>query len=151
MKKTTTKAKSKVKKKEVKAPVGRPSKYSKKLLDKANDYLKNWEKKGNEIPSNCSLCLHLGITRDCIQKWKNDPDKPEFLYILAQISMIQETTLVNKGLNSDFNSNICKLMLTKHGYSDKQEMTGTEGGPLEVTINNHLHEADVDHGDGENE
>jgi hypothetical protein len=27
---------------------------------------------------------------------------------------------------------MAKLMLTKHGYSDKQELTGNEGGPIEL-------------------
>ncbi|WP_415843310.1 terminase small subunit [Xenorhabdus thuongxuanensis] len=30
--------------------------------------------------------------------------------------------LINKGLTGDFNSTIAKMMLTKHGYSDKQEI-----------------------------
>ena len=34
----------------------------------------------------------------------------------------QEKDLINKGLTGDFNSTITKLILTKHGYSDKQDI-----------------------------
>ena len=36
----------------------------------------------------------------------------------------------NKGLRGEFNSNICKLMLGKHGYKDKGEWTGSDNKPL---------------------
>lgn len=128
-------------------PAGRPSKYNEALLEKANHYLDNWEAMGHKIPSNSSLCLHLEITRETVQDWRNDPKKPEFSYILARISLMQETTLLDKGLANEYNSNLCKLVLGKHGYTDKQELTGGEGGPLNVRINNHFPIPDVDHGD----
>ncbi len=38
--------------------------------------------------------------------------------------------LVDGGLNEDFNSTITKVMLTKHGYADRQELTGANGEKL---------------------
>jgi hypothetical protein len=35
----------------------------------------------------------------------------------------QERILVSKGLKGEFNSNIAKLALGKHGYTDKQDVT----------------------------
>lgn len=132
--KAKVKTKTKVKKKETPSPIGRPSKYTTKLMDKAKDYLKNWEKLGRQVPSNCSLCVYLGITRQTVQDWKKDPKKPEFSYILEQISTIQEEVLIDKGLAGEFNSNICKLMMAKQGYSDKQELTGADGQQFKTNI-----------------
>ena len=33
--------------------------------------------------------------------------------------------LINGGLMGDFNASIAKVMMTKHGYSDKQEIDNT--------------------------
>lgn len=42
--------------------------------------------------------------------------------MLDDIISTQEQILLNRGLMGAFNSNITKLMLSKHGYSDKQEI-----------------------------
>jgi hypothetical protein len=39
---------------------------------------------------------------------------------------LQERTLLNGGLGKDFNPVITKLVLGKHGYSDKQEEDNSE-------------------------
>ena len=42
--------------------------------------------------------------------------------------------LANSGLKGDTNASITKLLLTKHGYSDKVEnaLTGADGGPVQI-------------------
>ena len=42
-------------------------------------------------------------------------------------------TLIAKGLKGEFNASITKLMLTKHGYTDKQDVT-TGGKELPTPI-----------------
>jgi hypothetical protein len=44
----------------------------------------------------------------------------------------QERELLNGSLKGDYNATISKLMLTKHGYSDKveSEISGPGGGPM---------------------
>lgn len=111
--------------------MGRPTKYSEELLKKARYYIKNWKTFGQCVPSNGSLGKHLGISRETVNVWRNDPEKIEFREILEKISTEQEVTLIDQGLVGEFNSNICKLMLGKHGYSDKQEITGRDGEPLD--------------------
>jgi hypothetical protein len=39
--------------------------------------------------------------------------------------------LIAKGLSGDFNSAIAKLVLGKHGYHDRVESTGADGGPIQ--------------------
>lgn len=117
--------------------LGRPTKYTAKTIAKGWEYIKNWKSLGDEVPSNLAFADYIGISKTRVYEWKNDPEKGEFRDMLDQISSMQERTLINKGLSSDFNSNICKLMLSKHGYADKQELTGKDGESLgrEWTVN----------------
>ena len=54
----------------------------------------------------------------------------KFSDILEKINAIQEEKVINGALGGHYNSNIAKLLLGKHGYSDKQEITGKDGEPL---------------------
>lgn len=112
--------------------MGRPTIYSQELLEKAVSYIVRYEEYGDEIPSNVGLALHLGISQRILNYWANDEDKKDFLHILDCIQSKQQQVLINKGLNGDFNSNICKLVLGKHGFHDKQEteLSGPGGGPI---------------------
>lgn len=110
---------------------GRPTKYTAKTLAKGWFYVDSWKILGDKVPSNVGLAYYLGISRETVNAWKNDPEKPDFSDMLGKIQVMQERELINNGLTSDFNSNICKLMLAKHGYADKQELTGRDGEPLD--------------------
>jgi len=46
----------------------------------------------------------------------------------------QERMLANGGILGDYNTAITKLLMSKHGYSDKVETahTGPDGGPLQI-------------------
>ena len=52
--------------------------------------------------------------------------------ILADIQARQQELLLNSGLTGEFNSTITKLVLGKHGYSEKSE--NTQVGPVQVII-----------------
>ena len=43
---------------------------------------------------------------------------------------MQERFLVEGGVSGSYNPMISKLILTKHGYADKQEVTGADGKDL---------------------
>lgn len=47
---------------------------------------------------------------------------PKFADILEQVNAIQEERVINGALAGHYNSNIAKLLLGKHGYSDKSEV-----------------------------
>lgn len=101
---------------------GRPTEYNEEILSQARNYLENYKKLGDEIPSNAGLAVHLGLSRETIQAWRKEVGKEEFSYILAAIQVKQENVLINKGLSGDFNSNITKLVLGKHGYHEKKDI-----------------------------
>ena len=98
-------------------PAGRPSDYNEEVLETA---------------SVAGLAKVLGKHRDTLYGWAEDEAKSEFSYILSQIVSNQELVLLNKGLKGEFNSNICKLALGKHGYSEKKDLKTT--GDVTVKI-----------------
>lgn len=113
----------------VKNPVGRPSELADTLI-KAKEYLLGgYESVGEVIPSIAGLACFSSKNRDSIYQYAKESE--EFSDILAQLKNLQESKLLNNGLNSTFNSTIAKLILTKHGYSDKQEIE--HGGNVAIT------------------
>jgi len=100
----------------------RPTKYTTEMLNKAEKYLNEYSSLDEEIPTIAGLSLYLQVNRDTIYDWAKQEDKHEFSDILRKLMSKQEIRLASKGLNGDFNSVITKLMLTKHGYSDKQDV-----------------------------
>jgi hypothetical protein len=111
-------------------PEGRPTKYTPALLAKANSYLSTYTRM---IPSHQDLCLHLGIADATLYRWAEE--KPEFKDILAQVKQEQFAKSMDGGLSGDMNASIVKLLLGKHGYSDKVDSTSSDGSmsPTAVT------------------
>ena len=117
-------------------PVGRPTEYTPELIAAAVDYLNTYKTKHKQpFPSVVGLAQALNRSKSVLYKWASE-DHPEFMDILAQCNEKQELDLAIGGITGEFNSTITKLMMTKHGYSDKveQELTGKDGGPVE-TVN----------------
>jgi len=107
---------------------GRPTDYTPEILDKAKLYLR-WcvdeviseNRIKVNLPSIEWLSVHLGINRDTIYQWENEEGKEEFSDIVWEIRAEQAKRLLNNGLSWAYNASIAKLMLTKHGYSEKIE------------------------------
>ena len=112
--------------------MARPTKYSTALLEKAQHYLDHYEEYDEVIPSAVGLALVLDITRSTLYAWARDEDKKVFSHILDNINKKQEQILLRKGLNNEFNSNITKLVLGKHGYHDRAQQTDTQ---IQVIVN----------------
>lgn len=114
--------------KERKSNAGRPTSYSKELVEKAYFYLDNYKDIGHPVPIVAGLAVYLNVHSDTLYNWAKDEDKPEFFGILNAIRDKQHVDLVSGGLNGEFSSPIAKMMMTKHGYSDKQEVDQTVKG-----------------------
>lgn len=100
--------------------VGRPSQLTPELISKAAMYLTDYTSNGDIVPTVAGLACYLDIPRSSIYNYKGQSN--ELLDTLEKLEQIQESKLVNGGLLGDFNATIAKLMLSNHGYSDKQEV-----------------------------
>lgn len=102
-----------------KAQRGRPTVITDELLNKAEKYIfdDGFILAHDVVPSVAGLACFLGIGRRTIYDHQD-----EFSHILEAIEQKQEKMLINHGLLGEFNGTITKLMMTKHGYSDKQEV-----------------------------
>jgi hypothetical protein len=119
-------------------PAGRPSDYTPEIASAAWEYVNGgWMTVGDKVPSVAGLACEIGIHRDTCYSWAEDEDK-EFSDILKAIAQNQERQLINNGLDGTFNPPITKMMLSKHGYSDKVENdhTSSDGtmSPKPTTI-----------------
>jgi hypothetical protein len=115
-------------------PGGRPTKYNEEILAKARAYVDGgYADCGDVIPQMAGLAIELDISRETIYDWSDDPDKKEFSDIVAKCLRAQERRLLNGSLSGTLNPTIAKLILTKHGYSERvqQEHMGENGGPIE--------------------
>lgn len=101
--------------------IGRPTKYTPELLQQAHEYVTSYTNHGHVIPSIGGLSIVLKVMRSTLYEWAKHKNKKEFSDILGEIITTQELVLLNKGLNGDFNSNITKLVLGKHGYHEKRD------------------------------
>jgi hypothetical protein len=100
---------------------GRPATYKTSMVEIARRYIANHEDFDDPVPTVAGLACVLGVTRETCYAWSKDESKPEFSDILRELAQRQERILVRGGLKGDFNAPISKMMLTKHGYSDKVE------------------------------
>lgn len=113
--------------------MARPTDYSKEIIDKTKDYIVNYKEYGDAVPSVAGLSTVLNIARSTIYDWASQEDKKEFSDILEKLLSEQEKTLISKGLNGQFNSTITKLILTKHGYTDKADVT-SDGKAINISF-----------------
>ncbi len=102
--------------------MARPTDYNQALLDKAQDYVENYADYGDAVPTIAGLACELDMHRETLYAWSKDESKTEFSDIFKKVQQAQERKLVNGGLAGGFNPAVTKMMLTKHGYSDKQEI-----------------------------
>jgi hypothetical protein len=128
-------------------PAGRPIEYSEAILKLADQYVTSCEDKIEPVVSGESekfttykekirvnlptiegLAIHLGIHKDTIYDWEKK--YPEFSDVINVLRGKQARELINKGLSGDYNPIIAKLLLTKHGYTDKSELDQTVKGSI---------------------
>ena len=110
--------------------MARPTKYNEEIIERAKDYVAMGYEEEEPVPTIAGLSLWLNISRETVYAWSDEEDKVQFSDIVSRLMAKQEMKLSAGGIRGDFNANITKLMLTKHGYSDKRELTGADGKDL---------------------
>ena len=118
-------------------PVGRPTKLTDELMDKAKVYVQKDYLIDELIPTMQGLSLYLGVSNTVLYNWRNEND--EFLHIVEDLMDLQAKNLFRGGLTGDFNASITKLLLTKHGFSDRveQDLRSSDGTmqPTQIVLN----------------
>jgi len=114
---------------------GRPTKLTDALIEKAAKYAtKDYMLHSEVIPTIEGLAVYLDVSRSTIYNWKTE--NRDFLDILDGLMARQAKELFSNGLTGDFNPTITKLILTKHGYSDRveQDVTSSDGALAPTSI-----------------
>ncbi len=114
---------------------GRPSKLTDAVIEQAGRYASTeYLLHGEVIPTIEGLSVYLNVSRSTIYKWKGE--NQEFSDILEDLMARQAKELFSNGLRGDFNPTITKLILTKHGYSDRveQDVTSSDGALAPTSI-----------------
>lgn len=90
------------------------------VTGESENYTKYEEKLKVKLPTIEGLARHLKIHRTTVYAWQKE--HLEFSYIIEELLQKQAERLLSNGLSGDYNSTIAKVLLTKHGYTDKQEI-----------------------------
>ena len=98
----------------------RPKTLTSEVKAKALNYINNFKSYGDAVPSLVGLCRVINRSRHTLYNWAGDDS--EFLDILEAINENQELVMLNKSLTGEYNATIAKLLLGKHGYTDKQTL-----------------------------
>jgi hypothetical protein len=126
------------------AEVGRPTDYTEDTPTKAQEYLDSCvdeykqvvigesekftsfkEKTIVRLPSIEGLARFLKISKDTIYEWEKI--HPLFSDVLHALRSEQAQRLIDMGLSGDYNPVIARMLLSKHGYAERTELTGADG------------------------
>lgn len=113
---------------------GRPTDYDEDMVQAVYDYLESYEGMGHVVPTIAGLSRVMKVSRDTIWRWSKDENKSQFSDAIAELEAEQELKTISGSMTGDYNATISKLILTKHGYSDKtqQEVSGPNGGAVKT-------------------
>lgn len=100
--------------------MARPTKFNGDTVTLTEEYIENYAESGDVMPSISGLARQLGVCRETVRAWGHEEGKEAFSAILAVLQTEQEHRLLNGGLSGELNSNIVKLALGKHGYTEKR-------------------------------
>ena len=110
-------------------PAGRPTKYTPEIVKQAWEYLETYNTEYNHIiPSVVGMAIVLNVHKSTLYDWASQEGNA-FSDILQRCNDYQEFKLIDGSLRNDLNTHISKLVLGKHGYSEKTQQ--------EVNINNY--------------
>lgn len=116
--------------------MGRPTKFNDEVLAKAKEYLEAWEELGDYIPQLAGLSEHCQISETSRKKYEKENE--EFATLCARVRARQQRVLINKGLSRESEASLSKLLLMKHGYSDRveQDVKSSDGSmsPTRIEI-----------------
>ena len=120
-----------------KRPNGRPTKYKPIFCQRVEDYVRRCliteEGKERELPTRAGVAMMLRVSLVTIDTWGKA--HPEFLCVLEEVRISQQSQLINRCMNGTGNATIGKMLLSaNHGLHEKEKHE--HSGDLNVIINN---------------
>jgi hypothetical protein len=131
--------------------MARPTIYGEQILQKTREYIEKCKDEVEEyhktrgeksdtfdrivrvrLPTIEGLAVHLSINKDTVYDWRKKHE--EFSDLIDELLQIQADRLINNGLAGDYNPNIAKVLLTKHGYRDETGVGGLDGQALKLVF-----------------
>lgn len=117
--------------------VGRPTKY--KLESMPNKVIKLM----SQGASKAEVAASLGITHETLNQWEKDPNKPEFSEAIKRGEDLSKAWWMRMGRenlkNKEFSPVLWYMnMKNRFGWRDKQEVSGTDGAPLQIVLKSNL-------------
>lgn len=101
---------------------GRPSSYTDEAPKKVAEYAQLCIE-SDKFPTRAGLALYIGTSKKTMLVWEKANE--ELRNALEKFDSLQEDEVWGKALKGEYNSNIAKLLLYNHGYSDKQQIDQT--------------------------
>lgn len=123
---------------------GRKTQLTPELIETTRAFVDDgWRDQPNKaFPSLQGLALHLGVHTTTVHMWRrlNPAEQPltvDFADLCERLLQIQHEICIGEAMLNRYNANIAKLLLGKHGYTDKQELSGPDGQAIETksTVN----------------
>ena len=99
--------------------VGAPSEYGEHVVQKTIQYIETEFMKDEPVPTIAGLAVYLKKSRQSLYEYAKAYQ--EFGDIIRELLALQEKKLLAGGLGNKLNPAIVKLMLGRHGYTDKSE------------------------------
>jgi len=126
----------------------RPTKLTDELIEECRKYVESRSGMDSMPPSVAGLSVAVKVNRTTLHNWRADYTNAsgdengcgmtedelkakkerwvEFCNIFDDLQARQEEKLLDGGLSNSYNSTITKLILTKHGYTDRVENSGEQ-------------------------
>lgn len=132
--------------------MARPTKLTESLLIAAQEYVKSgWRDKRHAVPMIEGLALHIGVDRETVRAWANEAitqNKTEtaaqfkvrtdrhdrFSGIVKELNSIQALELASGALKNKLNARTANMMLSKHGYVERKDITSDDKPLAGATI-----------------
>lgn len=113
------------------AKVGRPSKLTDEIREKAYEYINGgWQDTIDAFPNAAGLACELGVGKATLYRWAEKD--AEFRDTLGDLNHSQERNVLAGGARGDITHVVTKLVLANHDYGEKAQVahTGPGGAPL---------------------
>lgn len=101
---------------------GRPSKYDPKYCEHIVEWFSSMEDDPKKCPLFGRYAVEIGVVKSTLHEWcKNHP---EFSAAYSQAKSIQESIMIERGLNGEFNGGFTKFAMSNmHGWTERSEQS----------------------------